>query len=635
MPVSAVVQSLSSKTYPFVITIGGRPAQDRIPLNGDGVRGLTYTLSGENGGGQASFTIEDPDSSFYLYFGAVVEIIDCRTSNDGVVLWGGTLVEAVLTERGSGLGRLITITAQSYDIWLDWKIVERWVSKADTPSSAGRAGQVQYLKNDNQIVSRLVMSNSGNGTIIAKEGGEFINQTNTNMPHMEFIGVSLRDALQQIAQAATSEADVPNRFFYVDENRKLHWYKDKENLVAPYYITDDIYTRRVLNTSGLVSLWRMTDASGTTCIDSKAYANGTYTGTVTLGVTSGVINEPYLKAARLNGSTGYVTATGTNLHPGDTFSIEIWFKRNVLSTAQALWSGGTNDVEIGFDASNKIVVNKEGVGANYTSTAAVTDALWHHLVVTRVPGTTTVYLDGSVLAGTVAAQTFVAAAGAVNIGRRLSATDRYFSGDVACAAVYSTAMSAVEAMRHATIGDGVNPIGIQVTLSAYDGRERVYIAGKNKAGSGWVTTRAWLTDATFGKSQYGSAEKVSFRDAFLDRPDSDTSAKQIAIGKAWLRRNDDPRQTATFTTVGYDGWKPGQLIYIHNTNLGCIVRDNNDKSPTYGLQVDDGRGVAFEITDVTVDVSLGNGVLVYNITCGPRFLRGSRILTRMQKDTSN
>ena len=95
--------------------------------------------------------------------------------------------------------------------------------------------------------------------------------------------------------------------------------------------------------------------------------------------------------------------------------------------------------------------------------------------------------------------------------------------------------------------------------------------------------------------------------------------------RAWLRRHDDPRATASFSVTGYNGWKPGQKIYIYNRALGCIVRDNN------GNYADDGRGVAFEITDVQADVSLGNGVITYNITCGPRFLRGSRILSRSKR----
>lgn len=620
MPVAAVVSALSSATYKFVVSIGGQVVNPKIPLNGDGVQAFTYTLAGESTTGECRFTIEDPDSSFTLAFGADVTISDFIRGYESR-LWGGTLVEANVRPRGSNAGRLIDCTAVSYDAWLDWKYITRFVSKKDSSK------KVSYINSDRGLIFAIAKELGGQQPIVLDS--TYVSQTNTSMPNIELIGVTVREALQQIADAATTNLNNDtNRYFYVDASKNLHYYKDKESLVAPYFVTDDFYTRRVLATSGLVSFWRLTDKSGTSALDLKSYANGTYTGGYTLNVTGGITNEPYLTAASFNGSTGYVTASGAALHPGDTFTIELWYNRTTAGSVQTLWSSGLNDVEIGFTATNQIVVYKEGVGNNFVSTATTFGDLstWHHLAVRRTPGNTNVYLDGVEVPGSVTAQTFVAAAGAVNIGRRLSSTDRYFNGAIAGAAIYSTDIGAFEIMRHATIGDGVNPIDLQIQLTAYDGRERVYVAGRNAEASGWVKSQAGWKSTTFGRALYGPANAAASRDGFIDRPEVESGTKAQNIGSAWLRRHNDPRATATFSVTGYDGWKPGQLLYIYNKALDCITKDAN------GFAADDGRGVPFEITSVTADASMGNGVITYSITAGPRGLRGSKVLFRNTRD---
>lgn len=594
----------------FILRIGGMTVQDKVPIDGDGITPLSYSLSSEASVGSLSFTIEDPSATTYLNLGAPVELIDNRTGSE-VILWGGNLVEAVIAPAQSNRGRLISCTATAYDAWLEWRVVTRWRSTTDTQKLINR------LSTDRQMVQALI-TRFGAGL---QAPDATVSATNTNMPNVAVIGMTLRDSLQAIAEAATTTSDTPTRYFYVDPSKRLHWYKETENLVAPYFVTDDIYTRRIKGVSSCVAFWRMTEISGTTATDVDGGYSGTYTGGFTLGSTGGITNEPYMTAVTLNGSTGYVTASNAALHPGDTFSVEIWYKRGTTGSLQTLWSGGTGDIEIGFDASDRIVVNKEGTGAAFTSTNAYTDtASWHQLVVLRSPGATSVMVDGVAIAGTSAAQTFVAAAGAINIGRRLSATDRYFNGSICAVSLYNANIGAVEAARHYSIGDGINPANFSLTLSAYDGREEVYIAGSNASGTGWVRERDWLINTAFARaSDWGKPEGQPARQEIVDREDSDTSSKRTTYGKAFLRRHSDPTASGSFEVTGYDGWKVGQLLYVYQRDLDIY------RTP------DDGLGYPFEITDVQTSVGMGNGKMTHTISFGQRRIRGTKILMKRRR----
>src|SRR5437867_10092153 len=87
------------------------------------------------------------------------------------------------------------------------------------------------------------------------------------------------------------------------------------------------YGSLVAGTGGLVSYWRLGQASGTTACDSKGSNAGTYQGGFTLGEPGALAGDPDT-AVRLNGSTGYVSVPhGSSLDVGDCFTIEAWRKR--------------------------------------------------------------------------------------------------------------------------------------------------------------------------------------------------------------------------------------------------------------------------------------------------------------------
>ena len=325
-------------------------------------------------------------------------------------------------------------------------------------------------------------------------------------------------------------------------------------------------------------------------------------------MTGGIVNEPQLRAVTFNGSTGYVTATGVNLHPGDTFTVEFWCRRGSTGSAQTVWSANTNDVEVGFDATNHLIVYKDGSGNHFVSDNTYTStSAWLHVVVARSPGATSVYVNGAAITGTTTARTFLAGAGAINIGRRLSGADRYFNGSVQHVAIYSTKLSAATVLAHYNQGITLTPDDWEVTGSAYEGREAVYVSGANDAGTGWVRVPA-LNSTAFGRPG-----RQPERQDIIDRDDSEGAGKKRNYGRWYLRKYNDPTLSGRFTITGFDGWRVGQRIYLQSTP------DNLDGSTGY------------ELKELDTDVGFGNGVLTYTIQWGIAKRSGARAIARGQK----
>jgi hypothetical protein len=573
---------------------------------------MTFSESNEASTGQMSFTIEDPDDAITLTFGAEVQMIQNRAGVE-TVLFGGHLIEARVRKTPATVGRMFDCTALGYDAWLDWRVVPRFTSRSNVQKKINR------YENDRAMVQALIDKFGGD----LRAPNATVELTNTNMPNVAVVGMTLREALEAIAEAASPGTDSNTRFFYVDDDKRLHWYQGTENLTAPYNISEGVYTRDVLDTAGLISFWRFNQRGVSTVLDLTGTADGTLASGAISGYPGGINNEPHLLSTRFPGVNASMTASATALHPGDTFSMEIWFQRDVsgnsLTTAQTLWEGQTGGLRVGFDTSSKLLIEKIGTGTHFVSTDALQDDDWHHLVITRSPADTDVYLDGVALAGTTTAQTFTTGTGAVTVAATSAAT-QYYRGYLAAIALYSTALDLTTVRTRYTRGSSIVPEDFELTLSAHDGREAVYIAGKNIAGSGFVRQRDWLIDTAFGKrADWGKPDGQPERQAFIEREQSEDAEKRRAIGRAYLRRHTDPQASGSFSTTGFDGWKVGQKIRIYMPSLDI----RNDP--------DDGLGYPFEIKDVQTSVGMGNGVMTHNIEFGQVRLRATRILGRKRR----
>ena len=146
------------------------------------------------------------------------------------------------------------------------------------------------------------------------------------------------------------------------------------------------------------------------------------------------------------------TRTDANaLDLGDgPLSIECWFKRSATQgAAQQLATKGSNAYALGFLADNKLAVSKEGAGQSLaTSTDAITDQGWHHVVATKNGAATKLYIDGVdvTVAGTNA--TLANNAISLRIGWNSAANPFRFPGSMDEVALYSAVLTADEVTQH-------------------------------------------------------------------------------------------------------------------------------------------------------------------------------------------
>ena len=582
------VLTVAGTSRPLVLKVGGVNLSNHAALN----LGPCRISESMGSPAQMEFLLDDRGSTLPLRH-MHGQIVTLAFSNSvagvaGFRLFGGHLIATA--ESHIGRGRQIACRAIGFDTWLDRRIVLNYSSRTNVN------GRIRQVVRDSNIVKQLLSQAGG-----LVHSSAFIDETNAAMDVVTVKRASLRDALETVADVATVIAPESTRDFYVDHHARLHYFSGTENLAAPYLIADGSYTEDVMGAGTLVEMWPFRENAGTVAFGAKGVANATLNGGFTLGRTSvGVVNEPNSTAVKLNGTTGYASASGASLHPGDTFTIECWFRRLAFGTTQTLISGGSGDYQLGFDTNNKVHAYREGVGDHFISDTAVTGTGWHHLAWTRSPGSTDVYMDGTALTGTTTARTFAAAAGAVNIGRKLSTTNEFWNGDVQDVAIYAGKLGSALVLAHYRQGISLSVEGLTAEFDSGDVVHRVYINGANAAGSGWVDPPG------------GNWAGKDTQD-FWEVRDSTTRAKRNAYGKAFVRQN-KRFDSYHFSTIGYNGWALGQAVSITDDVLALS-----------GPQV---------ITELDTDVGLDNGVIRYDMTLGdPRasqFRRGRRRRRRRQ-----
>ena len=201
--------------------------------------------------------------------------------------------------------------------------------------------------------------------------------------------------------------------------------------------------------TGLVSYWKMNEASGIIAADSIGSNTATSNGTTTAGVAGKLGN-----ARSFNGSTGYLsTAQNLNSWLGGTASVSFWIKTNQVGK-DIFWqapgvtgveSGDTNDVRWGWiDTAGKIHIDA-GNGTTATSPKAVNDNLWHHVVLTRnsTSGQVQVYLDNST-AATGTSDIGTKTTSFSSIGRIPGSTAGFFNGSLDEFGIWNRVLSASE-----------------------------------------------------------------------------------------------------------------------------------------------------------------------------------------------
>lgn len=168
------------------------------------------------------------------------------------------------------------------------------------------------------------------------------------------------------------------------------------NCTTYSYGTGSQYRSSVLN-SDPFGYWRLGETSGTAAADS---ANGAGEGTyqsVTLGRPGALAGTPDT-AAEFGTGKSLRLPDNTIPHLGDQMSVEAWFKTSASGVLVAAGTQQTSGVARGpmlyVGTDGKLRGASDAVSSPITSSAAVNDGEWHHVVLTVAGDEQKLYLDG-------------------------------------------------------------------------------------------------------------------------------------------------------------------------------------------------------------------------------------------------
>ncbi|WP_162794652.1 RHS repeat-associated core domain-containing protein [Nonomuraea lactucae] len=178
------------------------------------------------------------------------------------------------------------------------------------------------------------------------------------------------------------------------------------NCTSYAYGSGSQYRSRVLDGDPF-AYWRLGEASGTVAADqSQAERHATYQ-SVTLGQPGALAATPDTAASF---TTGSVLKLPSNIvsHLGDQVSLEMWFKTSasgVLVAAGSQQSNGAAHGPMLYVGTDGRLRGSLGTVTNpITTSGAVNDGAWHHVVLTASGASQALYLDGQkvgTLTGTV------------------------------------------------------------------------------------------------------------------------------------------------------------------------------------------------------------------------------------------
>jgi hypothetical protein len=264
-----------------------------------------------------------------------------------------------------------------------------------------------------------------------------------------------------------------------------------------------LYARTVLSDTPL-GYWPLNGASTASAADATGHGYTlTGTGSLTAGATG-----PVIGSQGVTFSGGYFTRGYFNYT--NNFAMELWARSTRDGAREAMvsngWVGGDNCWHgvlagtqvasvFGYDANT---CSQGGSAGNYSTFAGTTD--WHHIVVQRVSGVTSLWVDGVQRGGT-DSQTITLNGGSFRIGAWHDShksdtvglsSDSFgvFKGTVSNVAYYSHTLTSTQIAAHFTTGRGVPTDTTYPTVSPggdlYDG-DTLTAASGTWAGQGPIT----------------------------------------------------------------------------------------------------------------------------------------------------
>ena len=229
------------------------------------------------------------------------------------------------------------------------------------------------------------------------------------------------------------------------------------------------YSDLILAESGLVSYWRLGEASGTSAADAKGVNTGTYTGTPTLGATGALTGSGDNNTAMgpLNGTSQYINvADNASLHVNDVFTLEAWVSRGATGAKRIIMGAANGQPFLSISATGYLIL-EIGLTTVATSTAAVGTG-WHHIVATKNGTARYLYIDDADVTSTGTNATCTTPTGRFTIGAGYwGGYGSWTNATLDEVAFYNTALSAASVLAHYTAG---------TTLSGFPHSQAVVIA---------------------------------------------------------------------------------------------------------------------------------------------------------------
>lgn len=325
-----------------------------------------------------------------------------------------------------------------------------------------------------------------------------------------------------------------------------------------------------IESSSASSYWPLDESSGTVGYDHNGFVDLQVKAGVTRGETGIVSNQSATKFS--GGSTGFA-ATPTSIKGPDTFSAEAWIKTTTTSGGKIIGFGDSNtgdssltDRHVYMDGAGRVWFGLYPGGVRtVNSSASYNDGAWHHIVATLGSGGMSLYVDGARVASRTDVTSGRNTSGYWRIGgdSLRSWTSRpssdYFSGTIAQAAVYPSALSASVIQSHYSLGTGgasSNDAPTAAFTSSVNNLTASFSGSGSSDSDGTIASYAWdYGDGSTGTGQssnhtYSSAGTYTVELTVEDNDGSSDSVTHNVTVTAAPASNQAPNASFTASSTG-------------------------------------------------------------------------------------
>jgi hypothetical protein len=216
----------------------------------------------------------------------------------------------------------------------------------------------------------------------------------------------------------------------------------------------------LLSTLSPTGYWRLGESSGSTLTDSSGNAyNGTYNGSVTLGITGALTNDSNTAVSLPGVATAYLEMPGTSLNMASG-SVAFWMKStstnntggNGLNTVGNALLLGRHDTMSGFtfytnNAGALALSIKDGAGGGMgvtTSVGPYNNGLWHFIVLNFSQSngaSNSLYIDGALVGSITNSMAWSFSNTVVRVSRSLDPYWANYNGQIDEIATFSTQLT--------------------------------------------------------------------------------------------------------------------------------------------------------------------------------------------------